>query len=164
MLQVLLEDRFKLVMHEEPAVVSVWALVADRKDGRLGPSIRPFTGECITASDPPNRPRSPADIAGSCGTRGGPGAVSGTGATVGSILAILAASLSTPVIDRTGLTGRYDLDLKWTPKADSLTDVALVDGTSIFTAVREQLGLRLQAEKGSGKVFVIDRVERPEPN
>ena len=79
-----------------------------------------------------------------------------------------------PVIDKTGLTGNYDIDLKWTPDPDrpdfgdvhNPADLPAPDPNrpEIFTAIREQLGLELKAEKGPVDVIVIDHVERPTPN
>ena len=61
-----------------------------------------------------------------------------------------------PVVDRTGLTGTFDIDLKWSTSGD--------DGPSIFTALQEQIGLRLEPSKGPFEVVVIDKVARPTPD
>ena len=66
------------------------------------------------------------------------------------------------VVDRTGLTGRFDWDLQWTREA--LDASAPPTGMSLFTAVREQLGLRLDAQRGMVDVLVIERVEKPTPD
>jgi uncharacterized protein (TIGR03435 family) len=63
------------------------------------------------------------------------------------------------MIDDTGLTGRFDVDLRWAP--DGVVSNASTDGPSIFTAVQEQLGLRLQARRTARDVLVIDHIERP---
>ena len=70
-----------------------------------------------------------------------------------------------PVIDRTGLTGNYDVDLKWSP--DPPASGARPDagsGPSIYTAIREQLGLKLQPTIGEREVLVVERLEPPTPN
>ena len=68
------------------------------------------------------------------------------------------------VVDRTGLDGRFEIHLEWLPDQStplSSADVTLADKPSIFTALQEQLGLRLQSERGPVDVIVIDHVERP---
>jgi uncharacterized protein (TIGR03435 family) len=71
--------------------------------------------------------------------------------------------LGRPVFDRTGLAGAYDIDLQWTPvRSDGETPSG--DAPSIFTALQEQLGLKLALEKDQVEVLVIDKVERPTLN
>ena len=159
----LLEERFQLALHEESETVSVWALVIDRDDRRLGPQMRPSAMKCEPGASQ-GVPTALPTSSETCGVRGTRGSLSGKAASVGSLLAPLEAALNAPVIDHTGLTERFDFELKWGPLADPLADPWLGEGLSIFTAVREQLGLRLRAEKGDGSVLVIDRVERPTPN
>jgi uncharacterized protein (TIGR03435 family) len=79
----------------------------------------------------------------------------------------LAANLGRVVVDQTGLTERYDIDLKWTPEqpaASGTPPAANPDAVSIFTALQEQLGLRLNATRDKVDVLVIDSVEHPTPN
>jgi len=82
----------------------------------------------------------------------------------------LSVQLGRPVVDKTGLTGNYVLTLKWTPDTEpsaSPADSAApsdVSGPSIFTAVQEQLGLKLVSTKGPVKILVIDHIERPTEN
>jgi len=76
----------------------------------------------------------------------------------------LAGQLGRPVIDRTGLAGAFDFKLEWTPDA-AQADAAPVDaGPSLFTALQEQLGLKLESTKAPAEVIVIDHVERPSEN
>jgi uncharacterized protein (TIGR03435 family) len=65
------------------------------------------------------------------------------------------------VLDRTGLAGRYDLNLKWTPEGVAAATPEKLDVPDLFTAIEEQLGLKLESTKGPVPVLVIDRVERP---
>jgi uncharacterized protein (TIGR03435 family) len=76
------------------------------------------------------------------------------------LVTILAPFVGRFVVDRTGLTGRFDVELSWTP------DAAAADGAgpSIFSAIQEQLGLKLVPEKAQVEVLVVDHVEEPEPN
>ena len=95
--------------------------------------------------------------------------------TAGAVsTASLAGYLSNPgvaldriVLDRTGLEGRYDIDLRWTPPVPAQADAgaaALPDGPSIFTALTEQLGLKLEKRDEPLDVVVIDHIEQPTPN
>jgi uncharacterized protein (TIGR03435 family) len=72
------------------------------------------------------------------------------------------AFLDRPVVDETGLTGRYNFVLKWTPDESNTSDPNAPPG--IFTAVQQQLGLKLEPTKGPADILVIDRVEMPSPN
>ena len=79
----------------------------------------------------------------------------------------LTGRVDRPVVDRTGLTGIYDLVLRWTP--DNVQSVAAGagpsrDGTSIFTALQEQLGLKLESQRAPIEFLIIDKVERPTAN
>jgi uncharacterized protein (TIGR03435 family) len=92
---------------------------------------------------------------------------------VGKVAEALKYILSRDVVDKTGLTARYDVHLEWTPDA-ALNPVPPTDpnlappqdatGPSLFTALEEQLGLRLESRKGATEVIVIDHVERPDEN
>ena len=77
----------------------------------------------------------------------------------------LSAFVGRLVIDRTGLTGDFDLDLSYTPESPARGAIGVpTDGPSIFTALQEQLGLKLESQRGPVDVFVIDRAERPTPD
>jgi uncharacterized protein (TIGR03435 family) len=91
---------------------------------------------------------------------GGGGRAIGTKVTMGLLSQFLSQQLARTVLDRTGVTGAYDLSLTWTP-VDTNPDNA---GPSIFTAVEEQLGLKLQSQRGPVEFIVIDSAERPTPN
>ena len=90
------------------------------------------------------------------------------GIPIANLAATLSGFVGRIVQDRTGLTGNFDLDLRWTP--DQLGNQPpgdakpLADGPSIFTAVQEQLGLKLESTKAPLDVLVIDRVEKPTPD
>jgi len=76
---------------------------------------------------------------------------------------VLAQQLGHPVVDETGLQGPFDMELRWTPETarQPLPDNA---PPSIFTALREQMGLKLETRKGPVQVLVVDHVERPSEN
>jgi uncharacterized protein (TIGR03435 family) len=107
-----------------------------------------------------------------------PGIASFKGVPMALIATILTQSVGRPVLDRTGLTSYYDFDLKWTPQLGSgdvgpfglppgtgaQPPVADSDAPNLFTAVQEQLGLKLEAGRGPVEVVVIDRLEKPTPD
>jgi uncharacterized protein (TIGR03435 family) len=143
MLRNLFADRFKLVAHREMRDTSVYALVAVRGDGTLGPQIRRSQVDCEAAR---------------CRISTSAGRIVGTGTTISELMRRLSPTLGRPVVDRTGLSGPFDLELKWSPEQ---ADTA---GPSIFTAIQEQLGLKLESQRAPIEVMVIDRLERPAPD
>jgi uncharacterized protein (TIGR03435 family) len=141
MIRTLLRDRFKLATHHETRELSVYALVFARADHQLGPSMRSTT-------EPPN-------------FRQGVGSLAGR-ASIGVLLSTLSGLTRRIVIDRTGLAGTYELALHWMPAtlpAGVTPDVP--DSPSVFTAVQEQLGLKLESTRAPIDVLVIDHVEKP---
>jgi uncharacterized protein (TIGR03435 family) len=164
MLRTLLADRFKLTVHDELMTRSVYALVVARKDGRLGPQLHKVEIDCAALRDGVQRSaRSEQDKAGCGGFRLlRPGRLTGHAVTMSLLAANFPGSLRRIVLDRTGLSGLFDLDLEWTPEQAPAfgTGATLpTDGVSIFTAVREQLGLTLESTESQVDVLVIDRGE-----
>ena len=159
MLRSLLEDRFRLSVHRETRELPIYALVLARADGRLGPQLRrPTSDFCARQFEAAGKPGFTPPPEGSpvCGITG-----DGNGLTAGSLpMSEFARFLSGPtrriVVDRTGLTGGWDFNLKFSPPDAPSPDP---DRPSIFTALQEQLGLRLEATTGPVDVLVIDRVE-----
>ncbi len=136
MVQNLLVERFGLKFHRESKEVPVFALVA----AKSGPKLHVSAVEGL-------------DV------RGGHGHFTARGISMGMMAAQLAARvLDRPVVDRTGLNGAFDVELEWA--ADDRPEA----GSSIFTAIQEQLGLKLEAERAAVDVLVIDQVERPSAN
>jgi uncharacterized protein (TIGR03435 family) len=166
MLQALLAERLKLVARWEKREVSVLALMLARNDGKLGKNLVESTG-CIA---PGSAAAKEAASAGAqtplCGPKtGGAGRLILAGTTIPQFTNLLALMLSSTVVDKTGLTGRYDLDLTFTPERTLPEGVlpgppADPNGPSIYTAVREQLGLKLESQRDQEEVLVIDHVER----
>ena len=169
MLQTLLAERFALWVHRETRDMPVYELVKARPDGQLGPALRVSTIECAPGADG----RSPCTLA----IR--PGYVRGIGTPWGgprgSMLTTNIGVWDRPIVDRTGLTGSFDITLEWTPDPSqarsgdaarrAAADAATPgDRTSIFTALQEQLGLRLQPARAAIEVLIIDRLERPTPD
>ncbi|MGH9236685.1 MAG: TIGR03435 family protein [Vicinamibacterales bacterium] len=162
MVRSLLRDRFQLAAHIERRDLPVYLLVVARGDGRLGPGLRRSSVDC---NDPQARKKAAAAAGDSrmvCGLTFNTGLFMAGGVEVSTMLGTLTAAAGRAVLDRTGLTGAYDFELKWTPSLG--TDAPSADAVSIFTAVQEQLGLKLEGGTAPLDVLVIDRIERPSEN
>jgi uncharacterized protein (TIGR03435 family) len=174
MLQALLTERFKLAFHRDTRELSIFELQLARADGVLGPKMK--KNECVPdLNAPPSAPGGPPR----CGTiSNGFGRLTLIAQPISVMAQFLAPSVNRVVVDRTRLPGNYDVDLTWTPDrlpprppgtpADQPIRVNGADidpnGPSIFTAVREQLGLKLESAKGPVQVLAIDHVEQPSPD
>ena len=141
LVQSLLEDRFKLKMHYEKRELPVYALVVVKKDGALGPRMQVSNVDCQ------------ADRS-KCSIRGELGFFKAGSVTMETLATTVSRPAGRLVFDHTGLTAKYDVDLEWADEAGS-------DKPSIFAAVQEQLGLKLEATREPVDVVVIDRIERP---
>jgi bla regulator protein blaR1 len=141
-LRSLLADRFQLTLHPETREQPVFVLVEAKGGHKLQESTE----------------------SGSFIRRMGRGSIKGQAVALRLLVLNLASELGRPVIDKTGLTGKYSFEFKWDPSPPSAVQPSVVpdpDGTSIFTALQEQLGLRLESRKGPVKVLVVDHAERP---
>lgn len=154
MLRALLEDRFALKFHRESKEFSIFAMTIAKGGARLKPTEHP--------DDPPTM---------------GPAVVypqkvvlPARNATVGEMAQLLQrAILDRPVVDRTGLSARFDFDLEWAPDdsefgGDAPRMAADATALPLFEAVEKQLGLRLEATKGAVQALVVDSVQRPSGN
>ena len=121
MMRTLLADRFKLAVHTETREIPVYALVMARSDGKPGPQLRPATVDCaamLAAARQPGAPPPPSPPAGDrplCGMRTGPGRMMACGYALADVARNLSSFAGRIVLDKTGLTGTFDLDLTWTP-------------------------------------------------
>ena len=176
MMQRLLEERFGLAVHTEPREMAVYALTLARGDGRLGPRIKPATVDCLALMTkapggvPVVAPQLP-DGRPACGVRrDATGRVTAGGTTMLMFATqVLTGQADRLVIDRTGLTGAYDFDYEFTPDLPGRGDgaasaTAVAERPGLFTALEEQLGLKLQATRAPITVTVIDRVTPPTEN
>jgi len=177
MLQTLLVDRFQLAFHRETKELPIYVLVLAKKDGKLGPGmVESKEGGC-TERDPskPVGPPGPGQLPYCGNVLGGAGQLTGTAANVGDVAVMLSLSVGRKVIDKTGLTGKYDITLKYTPGENQRSMMvpagappppapADTSGPSLFTELQEQLGLKLESQKGPVEIFVIDRAEKPSEN
>jgi uncharacterized protein (TIGR03435 family) len=168
MVQSLLVERFKLKVHTESRELSTFALVLARSDGKPGGQLRTFEGDCSPPTVPRTAPSDPSAPP-PCGMlRAGPGRMTFTGVTMETLAQQLSGRVGRSVVDRTGLTGRFSLDLEFAPQPvrsagsdPSLGDRPSSDAPSIYTALTEQLGLKLESRKQQVDVTVIDSVEHP---
>ena len=154
MLRSLLADRFKLRFHREQKEFSIYELEVARDGPKLKPSTAPESDPpALISTVYPQRIHLPA-----------------RNATMTDFTSLLQrALLDRPVVDKTGLTGRYDFDLDWAPDETQFggeVPVAPSDAQSppFFTAIQEQLGLKLEAKRGPAEALVVDSVERPSAN
>jgi uncharacterized protein (TIGR03435 family) len=163
MLRTLLADRFKLLTHNERRDLPVYELHMNRSDGTLGPQLKKVDVDCPSLR---GKGRPGGQLCNGFRTMG-PGRIV-AGAVPMSLLAqFLEMPLSRNVLDRTGLQGTFDLELQYEPDRLQLrspnTPAPDPSSVSVFTAVREQLGLRLESTKAPVDVLVIDHVERLTP-
>lgn len=161
MLQALIEERFKASMHGETRDLPVFFLTI----AKGGPKLK--SGPCLTRE--PGVPVPPGQRQSSyCGYTGmNDGSLSTTGTSMGILADALSGILKRKVLDRTSLAGEFDMTLKWTPDLgtpDNNPAPAQPGGPSIFTAVEEQLGLRLESGKAPIDVLVIDHIDHASEN
>jgi uncharacterized protein (TIGR03435 family) len=176
MLRALLAERFKVMVHHETRELPIYALVVARKDGRLGPRLRRSDVDCSAASN--NEPQAPSAtrtefVAEPCkGLRNVPGKATGRAVTIQTLAFLMSRWVDDhrPVEDRTGLAGNFDLDLDWTPdRPPPPPDAPPLppldpDAPSLFTALQEQLGLKVEPAKSQIEILVIDHAEQPTEN
>jgi uncharacterized protein (TIGR03435 family) len=158
MLQSLLVDRFKLKVHREMRTMPVYALTP----AKGGPKIQRFQeGDCARV-DPANPPAPPAPAEKPlCGFNIlARGKWNASGITMQQVASGLADITSRPVIDKTGLTGLFNVHM------DYVEDALAPDtpGPSIFTAAQQELGLKLESTREPADVLVIDHIEKPSEN
>jgi uncharacterized protein (TIGR03435 family) len=177
MLRTLLAERFKLSVRRERREQPVFALVAARSDKRLGPSLKPSATECRTVAESDSASKNQASAVENLVKGVGPtcdmlyqpyrARIVGGGRPISDLARILSRVpiLSAPVIDRTGLSGTYDFELTYSPEALSAApDQPDSSRTSLFVAVQEQLGLKLESTRGPVDVLIIDAVQQPTEN
>ena len=183
MLRALLAERFKLVVHNETKDAPIYALILARSDGKLGPQLKKSEIDCAAHVRGRPRARARRDAAArtaaarrdacraACGSA--PATWRWADRRCRSSRTASAMFAGRIVLDRTGLTGNYDIDLTWTPdqmprpagagdRPPQINGVAVdPNGPSLFTAVQEQLGLKLDSQRGPVEMLVIDRAEKP---
>ncbi len=164
-LRQLLAERSRLTFHRETRELPIYALMVARGDRKLGPNIQPAKADCDalrTESEAAARAGRPSpypprtETWTPCGLRTAPGRIVSGGFGFAEFMRELSVRVGRQVVDRTGLEGRWDFYVTFSPD-----DSPNADAPNLFTALQEQLGLKLDATRGPVNVFVIDRVERP---
>jgi uncharacterized protein (TIGR03435 family) len=189
LLRTLLADRFKLKVHTESRELPLYDLVLARSDGRLGPDITPSKSDCARADElvaEQNAAIAQGDLSRALGkpgactvatdASGGPTnlMMRGDGQEMRQIAEFLSQLTGRTVRDKTGLTGRYDFAMRMDLQAvlalaqrmganipAAAANIPQSDGSSLSTALNEQLGLKLESVRGPVTVVVIDSVEAP---
>jgi uncharacterized protein (TIGR03435 family) len=176
MMRALLEERFKVAVHNEAREQPTYLLVPVRRDGRLGSGITRLESGCPAAMKQMNAGERPAPRPGrgpDCSLGGGPGRLQGNAISLEIFARALSNEVGRHVVDKTGIIGDFDIDLTFAPefspgrRGDPPPDAAALaagDRPSIFTAVQEQLGLKLESSRGPVDVLVVDRAEMPTEN
>ena len=171
MLRSLIADRFGLKAHFETREQQVLVLQVARADRQLGPSLKPRREACMS-------PTLVTDSRQTCGGSWGLGRISANGYSMTDLansLSGLVPEIDRFVVDRTELTGIFEIDLRWSPEMSGSNQLAPgqqapiralpgTDGPSFFTALREQLGLKLEPSREPIPVLVIDSIHRPTEN
>ena len=172
----LLADRFRLRTHTEMRPVDVYVLTKARGDGRLGRGLQPSAVDCASVIAARRSGGGPTVVfAPPGGTRSPCASASGLSAegvsriaetwTINQLIRAFQVWMDRTVIDRTGLgDGYYEIDLSFDFATRNSPDPVNATAASIFTALREQLGLKLEARREPLEVLVIDGVERPTPD
>jgi bla regulator protein blaR1 len=174
MVQSLLEDRFQLKIHREAKEMPVYELAVAKGGAKIklaedqSPPVPPERG----APPPPKPQRGGPMPRGAMGI--GRGSIEANGVPIDAFIQGLSQQLGRPIVDKTGMKGFYDIKLQWTPELgvglvkpggpDPDPPLADASSPSIFTAIQEQLGLRLDSAKGPVDILVIDSVQKPTEN
>jgi uncharacterized protein (TIGR03435 family) len=190
MLRAMLVDRFGFAAHQERRELPIYALTMARPDKRLGARLRPSGPECAPIRPPegvpmpPPPPPPPGNGAGRirlifptdeplgrrCGAMTAPGWISARSITMEEFTRRqLSQVVRRPIVDETGLAGQFDLDIFFAPEGQGGALVgpppaAVSDAPALFTALQDDLGLKLDARRGPVDVLVVDRIERPTEN
>jgi uncharacterized protein (TIGR03435 family) len=173
MMRALLEDRFKLKAHPQSKQLSVYALVVANRNGKLGPKVRPASTDesrfcdSFDAATEPAHPDYDAEGNRRC-SASGRGGMTFRARPLSDVAGMLAELVGRPVIDRTGLKGRYDIDLKATLDWDHVVTAGPSDtvgvNSVIFVELQEQLGFKLESTRASVETIVIDSVQPASEN
>lgn len=148
MLRAMLADRFKLVTHTETREAPAYALALARKDGRLGPQLRRSPKDCGSPGQDDEHP---------CELQIG-AEIRGRGQPMAQLAITLLQFVGRSIVDRTGLSGGFDFDIQASEIAGG------DDLPSIYTAIQEQLGLKLESIRAPVEFVVVDHIDHPEPN
>jgi uncharacterized protein (TIGR03435 family) len=158
MLQALLQDRFKLALHHDTKELPIYELTVAKGGLKLQP-LKP--GDCIVFDrDHPPAPGQKSSAY--CGNlSNGRGSFDASNASMADIARMFSFQLGRVVVDKTGITGEFPVHLKFAPDEVAGVPPPADAGPSFFTAVQEQLGLKVESAKGPVEVLIIDHAEKP---
>jgi uncharacterized protein (TIGR03435 family) len=172
MLQNLLVDRFQLLMHRESREIPVYRLVTAREDKRLGPKLVPSDVDCARwLADKKSQiigqgPIGPGGARPACLMTGQRNYILGGTRSMAQLARSLEFVVARPVVDETGLAGNFDIDLQWAPAPgvdlqEPVVSAVADNGGSLFTALQEQLGLKLEPGRAPVDILLVESVTRP---
>jgi uncharacterized protein (TIGR03435 family) len=173
MLQTLLRDRFKLLVRHETREGPIYSLVRANRDGRLGPQLRRSDVDCTAPAPPSSSPSSspPSGQVPPCRIQVGIGFLSIGTRSLPAMARLFSRAVGRPVIDRTALDGAFDLRLDFDQsglpgfeRPPGVPSPDLSDKPTLYTALQEQAGLKLEAGRGPIDVLVIESAEHPADN
>jgi uncharacterized protein (TIGR03435 family) len=183
MLKAMLADRFKLLAHVEDREYDTYDLVLAREDGRLGPGLKRIDADCVAinaertaasaaavaAGLPPPGPRvGPTDPLPPCFLRTFSGLMEGQATLESVMMALRFTTGPRLIVDRTGLAGSYEIRMEFDPRpipsGPEITPPAPDSKPTVFTALQDQLGLKLVPSRTTRPTLVVDRLERPTEN
>ncbi len=175
MIQALLQDRFGLQAHDEVRERPIYRLVRVNPGGPLGSGLEPTTaacGEAMSAITGGQRATMRTGRGPDCTFGGPPGELQGNAVTVDMLSRVIGAQVRRPVVNDTGIEGSFDVDLTFSPEFVPPPPGSRVgdppprqtDAPSIFTALQEQLGLKLEPARGPVDVLIVDAAHMPTPN
>lgn len=162
LMQSLLQQRFGLIAHVEKRDLPVYLLRVASRDGRLGPALRPSASRCNGVGRPVNdadRNTTSSNGAPVCGANENPEAFIASGLSIDVLARALRVPAERDVINETGLAGLWDITLEFAPLGATSSDKP-----SVFTALQEQLGLKLESGTAPLDVLIVDDVKRPTAN
>jgi uncharacterized protein (TIGR03435 family) len=162
MVQTMLQDRFQLVVRTEQREMPVHALVLARVDNRVGPNMRQSAADCA-------KPDGRGETVEERRTPNGGVATRRTCAPMESLVSSLENALQGPVVDKTTLVGRWDYELSFTGERRRGADPSAAardpnDAPALFTAVQEQLGLRVEPGRGPVEILIVESAAPPTGN
>ena len=171
----LLADRMGVTAHWERRDLPVYVLELAKRDRSFGPSLRRSIIDCNALRETARRRAAgvaPPRGGGVCTGRSIPGSITGSALTIDTLANSLARFAGRIVQNDTGLSGSYDFELHWTPAPEQIPPLPPgvpppqfdPNGPSLFTAIQEQLGLKLDARRGPVDVLVVDSAVRPMPD
>lgn len=163
--QTLLADRFGFQAHRETRVLDIYALTMARSGGQPGRALKPSPEDCAVmaararAAGPVKVPGPDGTPPFLCGQQFGSGRIRFGGYPLSLFANGLSQTVGRAVVDRTGLAGNWSFELTYAPEPSPDSDAP-----SLFTAIQEELGLRLEPTKGPVEVLVVESVQRPAPD